>query len=182
MDVRTCQNLPTLFFARAAEQGDAPFLWSRDAGKAWAPISWAGAARQVRQLAEGLRQLGVETGDRVALISENRPEWMIADLAVMAAGAISVPAYTTYTAEDYRHVLANSGARLLIVSTAALARRVLPAADQISDITSIVTIEPLNSMQAGADLYGWNAVLALGAATEGDVAKRIAEIGPDATA
>jgi long-chain acyl-CoA synthetase len=181
MDVRTCQNLPTLFFERATEHDGAPFLWSRDEAKAWAPISWAEAARQVKQLAEGLRQLGVETGDRVALISENRPEWMIADLAIMAAGAISVPAYTTYTAEDYRHVLSNSGARMLIVSTAALARQVLPAANQISYITSIVTIEPLKSMQASADLYGWNAVLALGAATEGDVAGRIAQIEPDAT-
>ena len=69
--------------------------------------------------------LGIERGDRVALIRENRPEWVIADFAIMSAGAITVPAYTTNTVDDHRHILGNSGARAVIVSTAALAARVV---------------------------------------------------------
>jgi len=54
---------------------------------------------------------GSGRGERVGLVSENRPEWIIADLAIMSAGAITVPAYVTHTIEDHRHVLANSGAQ-----------------------------------------------------------------------
>ncbi|HWK46452.1 MAG TPA: long-chain fatty acid--CoA ligase [Stellaceae bacterium] len=181
MDVRSSQNLPSLFLARAAERAERPFLWSKS-GAAWVPITWGEAARQVRQLAEGLRQLGIADGDRVALIAENRPEWMIADLAIMAAGAVSVPAYTSYTAEDYRHVLANSGVRAVIVSTVALARRVLPAANQVSSIETIILLEPISALQANADIHGWEDVLAAGAATIDAVDGRVAAIDPDATA
>ena len=57
-----------------------------------------------------------------ALVAENRPEWVVADLAIMSAGAITVPAYVTNTVEDHRHVFANSGARAVIVSKPALVR------------------------------------------------------------
>ena len=75
------------------------------------------------RLARGLVALGVEPGDRVALVSESRPEWVVADLAIMSIGAVTVPAYTTNTVEDHRHILGNSGARAAIVSTPALAAR-----------------------------------------------------------
>jgi len=182
MDVRHSPNLPSLFLSRAAERPERPFLWSR-AGTGWTPITWGEAARQVARLAEGLRHLGIADGDRVALIAENRPEWMIADLAIMAAGAITVPAYTTYTAEDYRHVLDNSGTRAVIVSTIALARRVLPAANQVSSIETIIVMEPVSALQANADIHAWDAVLASAVENaEGTVARRIADIAPDATA
>ena len=60
-------------------------------------VSWAAAARDVRRLALGLRSLGIEAGERVGLVSENRPEWVVADLAIMTAGAVTVPAYVTNT-------------------------------------------------------------------------------------
>ena len=71
---------------------------------------------QVCLLAESLRRLGLEDGDRVALVSENRPEWCIADLAIMAAGCITVPTYITNTRRDHAHILDNSGARAVFVS------------------------------------------------------------------
>ena len=76
-------NLVTMFFARASEYGDAPFLWHRD-GKSWASRSWKETALQVSALSAALKRLGIERGDRVMLVSENRPEWCIADLAIMA--------------------------------------------------------------------------------------------------
>jgi long-chain acyl-CoA synthetase len=126
LDCRTCPNLAVLFFEQAKRQSERPFLWVKD-GAVWRATSWAETRRQVVALARGLRRLGLEHGDRVALVAENRPEWVIADLAVLAAGGVTVPAYTTNTSDDHRHILSNSGARFVIVSTAALAQRLLPA-------------------------------------------------------
>jgi long-chain acyl-CoA synthetase len=74
-------------------------------------------------MAEALRGLGLKDGDRVALVSENRPEWCMADLAIMAAGLVTVPTYITNTERDHLHILENSGARAIVVSNAKLARR-----------------------------------------------------------
>src|SRR3546814_4379565 len=100
-------NLVTMFFARAAEKGDAPFLWRKSEGQ-WHSLSWEETARQVAALAEGLRANGLRRGDTVMLVSENRPEFCIADLAIMAAGGVTVPTYTTNTTRDHQHVLNRS--------------------------------------------------------------------------
>src|SRR5438309_825786 len=89
-------NLVALFLTRAGEKGDKPFLWAKRDGE-WRSTSWAEAARQVAALAAGLKRIGLQPGDRVALVSENRPEWLIADLGIMAAGCVTVPTYTTNT-------------------------------------------------------------------------------------
>ena len=89
------------------------------------------------RLARGLLSLGVAPGDRVALVAESRPEWVIADLAIMSIGAVTVPAYTTNTADDHRHILGNSGARAAIVSTPALAARLIPAAEQVPSVRAV---------------------------------------------
>ena len=110
------ENLVAMFFARAKEKGDAPFLWAKQQGQ-WQSMSWREAAAKVACLAAALRKLGMEPGDRVMLVSENRPEWLISDLAVMTAGCVTVPAYTTNTERDHQHILDDSGARAVIVST-----------------------------------------------------------------
>src|SRR5438445_6669262 len=119
-----------MFFDTARRRADRPFLWVKRDGQ-YQPQSWGEVGEAVRRLARGLAALGIEPGDRVALVSENRPEWVIADLAIMAAGAVTVPAYVTNTVEDHRHILGNSGARAAIVSTASLAAQLLPAASQV---------------------------------------------------
>jgi long-chain acyl-CoA synthetase len=171
------QNIPAMFFDWAGRRGDRPFLWSK-AAEGWTSISWREGAERVRNLARGLRSLGVTTGDRVAIVAENRPEWVIADLAIMAAGAVTVPAYTTYTVEDYRHVLANSNAKALILSSNQLGQRVLPAADQLTYLTSIVTMEPLKG-QADAHVYTWDEILAAGAEQPDDIDALVAAMQPD---
>ena len=119
-------NLVAMFVARADERGDAPFLWAKKAGT-WTSVSWAEAANQIARLRAALLKLGLQPGDRVMLVSENRPEWLIADMAIMAAGCVTVPAYTTNTERDHLHVLENSGARAVVVSCAKLAKPLLPA-------------------------------------------------------
>jgi long-chain acyl-CoA synthetase len=121
-------NLVQQFARQAAAKGEAPFLWAKR-NKAWASTSWAEAAGLVASLAAGLRALGLEPGERVLLVSENRPEWAIADLAILAAGGVTVPAYTSNTAADHGHVLRDSGAVLAIVATAKLAATVRQGAE-----------------------------------------------------
>ena len=119
-------SLTAMFFSRAREKGEKPFLWAKHED-VWRSTSWAEAARKVASLAAGLKSLGIAPGDRVMLVSENRPEFCIADLAIMAAGAITVPTYTTNTTRDHEHIIANSGARAVIFSTAKIAKALMPA-------------------------------------------------------
>src|SRR5260370_34987447 len=98
MDYDSCRSLPAMFFDRAARLGDKPFLWAKRDGR-YQSISWAEAARDVRRLALGLRSLGITRGDRVGLGWENRPEWIIADLAIITAGASTIPAIVTPTVD-----------------------------------------------------------------------------------
>lgn len=135
-------NLVTMFFTRAREKGEAPFLWAKQGG-AWVPLSWAEVARRVASLAAALRAQGLKEGDRVVLVSENRPEFCIADLAIMTAGCVTVPTYTTNTERDHTHILENSGARGAIVSTAKLAQVLLPAIVRSSTCEFLIGMEPL---------------------------------------
>ncbi len=141
-------NLVTMFFARASVKGDAPFLWHKRDGT-WVSISWRETAQKVAALAAALREKGLQPSDRVLLVSENRPEWCIADLAIMAAGCVTVPAYTTNTMRDHEHVLENSGARGVIVSTAKLAANLIPAVLRSGQVSLVVGIEPMRIGQQG---------------------------------
>ncbi|MBM3547207.1 MAG: long-chain fatty acid--CoA ligase [Alphaproteobacteria bacterium] len=162
MNLDTVQNLPLLFFERARTHGDKPFLWRKIDG-IYRPLTWAEVARQVNLLSRALRARGLQAGDRVALISENRPEWMMADLAVMAAGGITVPAYTTNTVDDHRYILDNSGAKAVIVSTAKLAQRVVPAASRAPSVEFLVAMEPLGEPPRPPIRWAsWEAMLAEG--------------------
>jgi len=179
MDYRRHRNLVAMFFEQAAAKGDRPFLWTKRGGR-YEPISWRAAAEEANALARGLGAIGIKPGDRVTLVSENRPKWMIADLGIMAAGAITVPAYVTNTVDDHRHILANSGSRAVIVSTNALAQRVIPAADQVTTVESVITIDPLTRGQvSNIEIRSWEGVLALGRAAPDGVATTVARVARD---
>jgi len=135
-------NLVTMFFTRAAEKRDAPMLWAKREG-VWRSLSWAEVARQVASLVAALKASGLRQGDRVLLVSENRPEFCIGDLAIMAAGCVTVPTYTTNTERDHAHILENSGARAAIVSTAKLAQTLLPAIVRSSTCEFLIGMEAL---------------------------------------
>ncbi|NUR14611.1 MAG: long-chain fatty acid--CoA ligase [Bradyrhizobium sp.] len=140
------ENLVALFLTRAEEKGDKPFLWAKRDG-VWRSISWAEAARQVAALAFSLKRIGLQPGDRVALVSENRPEWLIADLGIMAAGCVTVPTYTTNTIRDHAHILGNSGARAVIVSNQKLAKNLVPAVLTSTECHHVIGIEDIRAGQ-----------------------------------
>ncbi len=177
-DFDTSPNLVSLFLDRADRLGDEPMLWTKR-DKAWHFLSWTEAARQVCLIAQGLRARGLNAGDRVMLVSENRPEWCLADLGIMAAGCVTVPAYTTNTERDHLHILGNSGARAVIVSTAKLARPLIAALAQSDASELLFTIEPVPHAQEGS--FAWHEWADLlegdGASAREAVDERIAAIG-----
>ena len=181
MDYDSCRSLPAMFFGQAARLGDKPFLWAKRDGR-YQSLSWAEAARDVRRLALGVRSLGIGRGDRVGLVSENRPEWIIADLAIMTAGAITVPAYVTHTVEDHRHVFANSGARAVFVSKPALSARVLAAANQVDSVHTVIAIEPAAGQASAVDLLSWEEMVVRGSGQPDDPGEIVAGIESDDTA
>ncbi len=164
VDYAQVRNLAAMFFERAAFGGDKPFLWAKRGG-AWRPTTWRQAADRAGALAKALTARGIAPGDRVMLVAENRPEWAIADLAIITSGAITVPAYTTATQKDLRHVLVNSGAKAVIVS-GELAPRMLPVARD-DRLPFAVAMEPTPAPD-GLTVVGWEALIAEGMALPGD--------------
>lgn len=171
-------NIVALFLQRAAYLGNAPMLRMKRADQ-WQAVSWADAARQVALIAASLLKLGLKPGDRVLIVSENRPEWCLADLAIMAAGCVTVPTYTTNTTRDHIHILENSGARAAIISTAKLGRVLLPAIVQTDLCKHVIGMEPLAPMQGGAfETHLWEDLLRGDAATAREgMERRVAAIG-----
>ncbi len=167
------QSLPAMFVDQARHLGDKPLVWAKRDG-AYQPTSWRRVDQEMRRLARGLRAVGMEDGDRIVLVSENRPKWLIADLAIMAGGGVTVPAYTTNTVDDHRHILTDSGAKGAIVSTPALFRKLWPAALQAPDLKFVIAIDPVDDRRnPDVALHSWDGLLEQGDGAEDDVEARI---------
>jgi long-chain acyl-CoA synthetase len=128
-----------MFFEKSKEMKDKPYLWKKNNNK-FESLSWEDIELSVKSVARSLIDLGVLKGDRVIILSENRPEWQISDLAIMSIGAITVPVYTTSTTEDYIHIINHSGARCMIISSHELCLKALPAVESSADCKSIIKI------------------------------------------
>ncbi len=159
MPIKRWESLTSMFFEQAEVNAEKDFLFSKQ-DKEWHGQSWKSVAEKVGKLATALQNLGVKRGDRVVLVSENRPEWLIADLAIMATGAISVPTYTTYTARDYLHIIDNSRASLAIISTKGLANTFLKAAHQSDELKNAIIIDDFKLEQGlNVEVHCWGALL-----------------------
>ena len=177
-DIDSARNLVELFLQRADARRAKPFLGAKRSGS-WQTQSWGEAADTVCILAENLRALGLKDGDRVCLVSENRPEWCIADLAIMAAGCITVPAYVTNTERDHVHILDNSGAKAVIVSTEKLSVPLIPAIMRTGIAEHIIPIDGIRQFQGGRiDCHPWAKMIAGdAAAARAAVTERMAQVG-----
>ncbi len=130
-------TLPQLCLAALRRHNKADAINHKQTDE-WLNVSGAEFIRRVRHVALGLARLGIERGDRVALISENRVEWSIADLAILSLGAVNVPLYTTQAPEQVRFILADSGARVLLVSTRKIYRHAEPGIKLVETLEHIV--------------------------------------------
>ena len=122
---REASSVPGLILAAVLRHNKEDALNHRSDGK-WHNIPAATFVERVKNVALGLAGLGIRPGDRVALLSENRPEWSIADLAILSLGAINVPIYTTQALEQVDYILSDSGARAIFISTRRLYKHVAP--------------------------------------------------------
>jgi len=172
MSAHNWPNLVAMFFDQAEKHGEHPFLWAKHNGK-FRPLTWREVAVQVSELARGLQALGVKNGERVVLVSENRPKWLIADLAIMAAGGITVPAYTTNTVDDHRHIIGHSQAVGMIISTPKLAEKALQAAHR-SDLTRFaVMMEEVDLQQElNVEVLSWQAALNRASNSHGNIVEQ----------
>jgi long-chain acyl-CoA synthetase len=154
------KTLNDIFFTVASSQRERAIL-AKDAAGDWHPISSAQIYSRVRALAAALAQWGVGKGDRIAILSENRWEWAVADFAALAMGVVDVPIYPTLTAEQTAVLLADSGARVAFVSSRAQYEKVASTRAQTA-LEQIVIMDEegtpdavsFSSLIAGADQRG----------------------------
>jgi long-chain acyl-CoA synthetase len=124
-------------FARVAARGDETVAQFK-AGGEWKPITAKQMYGRVRAVAETLQSWGIQKGDRVALVGENRWEWPVVDFGVLAIGAVDVPLYQTLTPEQMAFILNNSGAKAIFVSTKDQFDKLLKVADQVKTVEHVV--------------------------------------------
>ncbi len=181
MSAETARNLVSMFYDQADRLGDRPFVWAKPKrGAPYQSQSWREISEQVARLAGGLKSLGIAPGDRVALVSESRPEWLISDLAVMAVGGITVPTYITNTPRDHEHILDDSGAKGAIVSTARLAQNLLPAAHESDHLDFVIAMEaPKRDQSLNVDIHLWDDVMLASQGKIGDVLEAMEGVGRD---
>ncbi len=118
-------TIPSVFFEQAQKRPEQAAFQVKRSGH-YEPISWKELAVQVDAVAVGLMELGLAHGDRTAILSENRPEWAIADLAILQLGGVTVPVYATLTTEEIGVLLRDSGAKFIFVSSTELMAKVVP--------------------------------------------------------
>ena len=162
-------TLTGLYFGAFDRFGARPVVMRVKRDGAWQEIAWQTLAARVAAISHGLLALGIAPGDRVAILSENRPEWALADFAALAALAVDVPVYPTLTARQIHYLLKDSGARAVFVSTAAQYAKVtsirseLPALEWVigfdtdlagPDVMSLAALEQ-HGQTGAVDLAAW---------------------------
>jgi long-chain acyl-CoA synthetase len=139
-DAMTIATLNDIFFAAVERNLDQIMLY-REAGK-WLPISSREFAQKVARSAAALRSWGIHPGDRIAILSENRPEWPIADVSSLLIGAVTVPLYTTLTADQTAFALGDAGCRVIFVSSGQQLHKVISILSK-THIEKVVVMDEL---------------------------------------
>ena len=138
-DVKTIADLPF----HAAGRFPKPLVIGRCRGDEIVGMSSKEMLERVRDLSLGLGAVGVRAGDRVALISESRPEWLLCDLAIVAAGAVTVPIYPTLSSAQARYIVQDSGARLAIVSTRPQLEKIQEVRHLLPELAAVAVMDAL---------------------------------------
>jgi len=143
----------------AEKYPERPALSSKSADKTWKTYTYAEMTKLTRLFSLGLRSLGIERGDRVAMLSENRPEWAIADLAALASGGVTVPIYSTLPPSQVAHILSDSGAKAIVVSDAKQLQKVEVSRESCPDLAIVVAMD--DSLATGG-IFSFDSVIKAG--------------------
>jgi long-chain acyl-CoA synthetase len=155
----TGQTLNELYFGALDRFGSRPVVFRAKRDGTWIELSYRELADRVQDLSLGLLELGIRPGDRVAILSENRPEWAIADYACLTARCTDVPIYPTLTAKQIEYNLCDSGAVALVASTVAQVEKVNSIRQRVPGLRHVITFEPA---PAGTGVLTLDQVCAMG--------------------
>jgi long-chain acyl-CoA synthetase len=136
-EAKQARSLVALFEATAQRRGVAVAMRTKREGK-WQEISWSRMAEGAREVSDGLASLGVGRGDRVAIIGETQVEWMLADLGILGAGAVTVTIYQSNTPEECRYILDDSGARFVFCDTDIQVAKIRAVRDRLPTLEGII--------------------------------------------
>ncbi|MFA5093937.1 MAG: long-chain fatty acid--CoA ligase [Candidatus Omnitrophota bacterium] len=160
-------TIPLMFFARADRYGSRCALRYKRDGR-YRDITWSEFEDKVKDLAFGLIALGLKPGEKVAILSENRPEWAFSDLAVLSSGCVDVPIYPTDVPNQMAHIISDSDSAMAIVSTAEQLEKVLSVKKDIPSLRKIIMMDPPERLP-GADMISLKEVMKTGAAKASEV-------------
>jgi long-chain acyl-CoA synthetase len=141
----TDKNLAHMFFNRAKKYGERTCMLVKKDGE-WTPLSWNYIGDTVRNLSLGLISLGLKQGEKVSLLSENRPKWAFSDLATLSAGGIVVTIYATNTPDQVQYIIDNSDSKFVVVSNNNQLQKVLEVSDQLPKLEHIIIFEPISGI------------------------------------
>src|SRR5215469_1151800 len=127
-------------FERQARRYAARAFLKSKRDNAWHDHSWTEVSEAAARMRAGLHKIGARPGDRVAILSENCPEWIITDQAVLGAGGVIVPLYTTSGVEETQHVLADSGTQIVATSGDEMVKKILALAPNLPHLKTIVAL------------------------------------------
>ncbi|MDZ7318773.1 MAG: AMP-binding protein, partial [candidate division KSB1 bacterium] len=140
-------TLTEMFLNTVKTHGPKTSLMTKVGGQ-YQGFSYQELGERVKHFALGLASLGVHRGDRVSLLSENRPEWAIADLAIISLGAINVPIYPTLIPKQIEYILNDSEAKVIITSTAEQTQKILQILRDLPVLKYIIFINPIENPSA----------------------------------
>ena len=161
-------TLISMFEAAVQQYGNKPALAHKPKGGTYQDISYTEFGASVDALRKGLNALGVQKGDRVAILSENRPEWAISDFGILKAGAVNVPMFSTLTAAQVGYILKDSGAKIICVSTEKQLEKCLAIRDEVPTLEQIIIFDAVEG-ETPEGVLEWTAVCEMaGEAVESD--------------
>jgi len=155
--------IPEVFFETAKKHPNkTAFLYKKEG--VYFPVTYKEAVNQVKIFASALQKFGADKGDKIAILSENRPEWAISDLAIMLVGAIVVPLHATFSPKAICNILNHSQAKIIIVSNGDFLNKVLLGQKYLKHLEKIIFLEKLTAVQKEnltKKVFGWKALFAL---------------------
>ncbi|RKU17210.1 long-chain fatty acid--CoA ligase [Candidatus Poribacteria bacterium] len=136
-------TLISMFEQSIQQYGDKPALAHKPKGGTYQDISYIELGESVDAFSRGLSALGVQKGDRIAILSENRPEWAISDFGILKTGAVNVPMFSTLTAAQVGYILKDSGSKIICVSTTEQLEKVIAIRNEVGTLEQIIIFDSI---------------------------------------